>query len=435
MLAVSFYGLLAPAAEFAESDGSYAGFEFVPVSVGIAVGAAFVYFVDVLMPNGPVSLLAEEKSDCDNVAKRASQASQGGTVSILHDATGALKGSHRGSNAAVEDVPFDLSSSLVASPSARLVDLVQRERSRMDLVCDDASDGDGASSDNDGQDGNSEPTDAAAARRRRKNRTVSKKPVAKRARSDPVDTKPRKDDALALEDVELSRENRTQQLLEMFATGVKVDTNSMNKAVAVSMAAAGNKSDNGDVSDKLTLLEEQVAANERRVAAAKREKEQQRARSRRRMMLLIFAVTLHNFPEGLAVGLSFASINTGGDGASELSTFDSAKTLAVGMAIQNIPEGLAVSLPLLRIGYSPLKAFFYGQLSGLVEPLGGILGAAINETSVMVYALAFAAGAMLYVVCDDMIPEMHSNGNGRVASVSFIIGFIGMMILDTADIV
>ncbi|XP_068120666.1 zinc transporter ZIP11 isoform X1 [Hyperolius riggenbachi] len=147
----------------------------------------------------------------------------------------------------------------------------------------------------------------------------------------------------------------------------------------------------------------------------------------RRIMLLILAITIHNIPEGLAVGVGFGAI-----GKTASATFENARNLAIGIGIQNFPEGLAVSLPLKGAGVSTWKAFWYGQLSGMVEPIAGVLGAiAISLAEPMLpYALAFAAGAMVYVVMDDIIPEAQTSGNGKLASWTCILGFVVMMSLD-----
>ncbi|CAI4227624.1 unnamed protein product [Auanema sp. JU1783] len=147
----------------------------------------------------------------------------------------------------------------------------------------------------------------------------------------------------------------------------------------------------------------------------------------RRIVLLILAVTVHNIPEGLAVGVGFGSV-----GKTEAATFETAFNLALGIGLQNFPEGLAVSLPLAAFGHSKLKAFWYGQLSGMVEPIAALFGAAavIFMEPVLPYALAFAAGAMIYVVMDDIIPEAQRNGNGKLASILCIVGFLVMMSLD-----
>jgi ZIP family zinc transporter len=140
-----------------------------------------------------------------------------------------------------------------------------------------------------------------------------------------------------------------------------------------------------------------------------------------RIWLFVLAITIHNFPEGLAVGVSFGS----GDVAAGF-------VIATAIGLQNMPEGLAVALPLLREGYSRRKALGYGTLTGLVEPLGGLLGAAIVVISrpLLPWGLAFAAGAMLFVIADEMIPESHKKGYQREATFGLIAGFVIMMLLD-----
>ncbi|XP_073091966.1 zinc transporter ZIP11 isoform X2 [Manis javanica] len=132
-------------------------------------------------------------------------------------------------------------------------------------------------------------------------------------------------------------------------------------------------------------------------------------------------------PEGLAVGVGFGAI-----GKTASATFESARNLAIGIGIQNFPEGLAVSLPLRGAGFSTWRAFWYGQLSGMVEPLAGVFGAfaVVLVEPILPYALAFAAGAMVYVVVDDIIPEAQISGNGKLASWTSILGFVVMMSLD-----
>lgn len=149
----------------------------------------------------------------------------------------------------------------------------------------------------------------------------------------------------------------------------------------------------------------------------------------RRVLLLVIAITLHNFPEGMAVGVGFGSI-----GHSNSASFSNAVNLAIGIGLQNFPEGLAVSMPLRREGMSPFKAFMWGQLSGLVEPIGGILGAGavMVVQPILPYALSFAAGAMIFVVVDDLIPEANQSGNQKLATAGVIVGFIVMMAMDVA---
>lgn len=150
----------------------------------------------------------------------------------------------------------------------------------------------------------------------------------------------------------------------------------------------------------------------------------------RRTTLLILAITLHNIPEGLAVGVAFGAAAAGLPGA----TLTGALALAIGIGIQNCPEGLAVSLPLRREGLSRRKSFFYGQLSAMVEPLAGVIGAAVvlMAQAILPYALAFAAGAMIFVVVEELIPESQSGGHRHVATLGALLGFTVMMVLDVA---
>ncbi len=149
-----------------------------------------------------------------------------------------------------------------------------------------------------------------------------------------------------------------------------------------------------------------------------------------RVTLLILAITLHNFPEGLAVGVAFGATAAGLPSA----TLAGAMALALGIGIQNLPEGLAVSMPLHREGASHLKSFWYGQLSGMVEPIAGVLGAAtvLVARPILPYAMAFAAGAMIFVVAEDLIPEAQQSGNTHEATWGVLLGFAIMMFLDVA---
>lgn len=150
----------------------------------------------------------------------------------------------------------------------------------------------------------------------------------------------------------------------------------------------------------------------------------------RRSVLLVLAITIHNIPEGLAVGVAFGALKYGLTEAS----FAAACALAIGIGIQNFPEGIAVSVPLRREGMSRLKSFWYGQLSGLVEPIAGVLGAwaVIMMTPLLPYALAFAAGAMIFVVVEEVIPESQREGNVDLATSGAMLGFAVMMVLDVA---
>ena len=149
-----------------------------------------------------------------------------------------------------------------------------------------------------------------------------------------------------------------------------------------------------------------------------------------RSILLVLAITLHNFPEGLAVGVAFGAAAAGLSSA----TVAGAVALAVGIGLQNFPEGMAVSVPLRREGMSRPKSFWYGQLSGVVEPVAGVLGAAavLLITPILPYALAFAAGAMIYVVVEELIPESQLESITDVATIGAMLGFAVMMTLDVA---
>ncbi|MGC9308684.1 MAG: ZIP family metal transporter [Thermoplasmatota archaeon] len=149
-----------------------------------------------------------------------------------------------------------------------------------------------------------------------------------------------------------------------------------------------------------------------------------------RSTLLILAITLHNIPEGLAVGVAFGAVAANLPAAS----FAGAVALAVGIGIQNFPEGLAVSMPLRGEGLSRSKSFWYGQLSAIVEPLFAVLGAGavIIFRIILPYALAFAAGAMIFVVVEEVVPESQRNGNTDVATMGAMAGFAVMMVLDVA---
>ena len=150
----------------------------------------------------------------------------------------------------------------------------------------------------------------------------------------------------------------------------------------------------------------------------------------KRSLMLISSITLHNIPEGLAVGVAFGSIAYNLEGA----TLASAILLAIGIGLQNFPEGTAVSVPLLREGFSRKKAFLYGQLSGIVEPISGVIGAllVIRIRTLLPFLLAFAAGAMIYVVVEELIPESQSNEKKDLMALFTLVGFSVMMILDLA---
>lgn len=150
----------------------------------------------------------------------------------------------------------------------------------------------------------------------------------------------------------------------------------------------------------------------------------------RRSILLVTAITLHNIPEGLAVGVAFGGVIAGVTSVD----LSAAIALTIGIGLQNFPEGIAVAMPLRGEGVSRFKSFWFGQLSALVEPCAAVLGAAavLYAAALLPYALSFAAGAMIYVVVEELIPESHQSGNVDLATVSFVGGFGVMMVLDVA---
>jgi ZIP family zinc transporter len=147
-------------------------------------------------------------------------------------------------------------------------------------------------------------------------------------------------------------------------------------------------------------------------------------------ILLVLAITLHNIPEGLAVGVAFGALGTDLSSAS----FAGAVALAIGIGLQNFPEGVSVAVPLRREGFSRWKSFKYGQLSGIVEPIAGVVGAVavVQMQEILPYALSFAAGAMMFVVVEELIPESQINKNTDIATLGTLLGFTIMMVLDVA---
>uniref|UniRef100_A0A915PRJ4 Zinc transporter ZIP11 n=1 Tax=Setaria digitata TaxID=48799 RepID=A0A915PRJ4_9BILA len=307
MTAASFWSLLAPAIELSEAELGV--FAFLPVAVGFAAGAGFVYGADRIMP----SCVFSEVS----------------VVDLLK-----------------EDVRI-----VEAKPSKPLDVVVEESVSMVKLK---------------------EANDNIA-----------------RYGSDPAKT--------------------TDQIIRRRAAKNRVHGLESNDAVGVTDNTDASTSDAATTTVTVTENGNQVIDKEQALITSI---------SWRRILLLIIAVTVHNIPEGLAVGVAFGSI-----GKTAKATFESAFTLALGIGLQNFPEGLAVSLPLAAFGHTKMKAFFYGQLSGMVEPIAALAGSAavILMEPVLPYALSFAAGAMIYVVLDDIIPEAQRNGNGRLASLSAIV--------------
>lgn len=149
-----------------------------------------------------------------------------------------------------------------------------------------------------------------------------------------------------------------------------------------------------------------------------------------RSILLVLAITLHNIPEGLAVGVAFGALANNPD----VGVLSGAVALAIGIGLQNFPEGAAVSIPLRREGFTRLRAFNYGQLSGMVEPVAGVIGAylVLAIEPLLPYALSFAAGAMIFVVVEELIPESQTGNETNLSTIGAMLGFATMMFLDVA---
>ena len=169
------------------------------------------------------------------------------------------------------------------------------------------------------------------------------------------------------------------------------------------------------------------------VTHARRESMCESKKRTNRILLLVLSITLHNIPEGLAVGVAFGALHAGGYTTEALM---GAVTIALGIGLQNFPEGAAVSLPLRREGYSARRSFLVGQASGMVEPIAGVLGAimVVHMTAILPFALAFAAGAMILVAVHELIPECQQNqdANPYFATMGIVCGFALMMVLDVA---
>ncbi|HHW7569483.1 TPA: ZIP family metal transporter [Mannheimia haemolytica] len=148
--------------------------------------------------------------------------------------------------------------------------------------------------------------------------------------------------------------------------------------------------------------------------------------------LLFLAITIHNIPEGLAIGVTFGALATQVSGVD--ASIMGAIGLAIGIGLQNIPEGSSLTLPIRGEGHSRKKAFWYGSMSAVVEPIAAVIGAVfvLSMTAILPYALAFAAGAMIFVVVEELIPESQSSGNTDIATLSLMLGFVVMMVLDVA---
>ena len=211
--------------------------------------------------------------------------------------------------------------------------------------------------------------------------------------------------------------------------GSNVTQKNNDNGEVVSKQTAGTNQDNNSSNHSITNTTNDSNSTKSNKPSGS-ETENNKTKSLKRCIMLILSITLHNIPEGLAVGVAFGGIAYGIEGA----TLSSALMIALGIGIQNFPEGTAVSVPLRREGLSRKKAFFFGQLSGLVEPISGVLGAllVLKVRTLLPFLLAFAAGAMIYVVVEELIPESQTNKRKELMALFTLIGFSIMMILDVA---
>jgi len=471
MLAASYWSLLKPAIEFAESSGIYGKLSFVPSVVGVLLGAAFVWGADKLIPHeevDPVAVLAEQSIDPtlpvevdgpDDATKLNERLGQsGGGRSPV---SGGVIGTHAtlvaASNAEEEDDSKDDICEIelhdLQGPAAAALERSRSRRSRHQNAPPnvDKSAATPASSRRGRASNRSSPRrKSSGSRSRRSSRRQSKATVDAHDHDHASDLKESKND-------ESRSERKTEDLSMMEAGGMEESASLRGEKDGAIHATSPKKS---SPSPEATQSRSIDASPTRKVSDANapmsdadRLASEQR-RSWHRILLLVVAIALHNFPEGLAVGVGFGALGTLPDPAIDhsqplnstantaaqaeydknyMTSFNDARNLAVGIGLQNLPEGLAVSLPLIRIGLSRHKAFFYGQLSGMVEPLGGLLGAGLIQIMepVLPYALAFAAGAMIFVVFEDIVPETRvPGGYPQLASCFLMIGFCIMMAMD-----
>lgn len=399
MVAASFWSLLNPAIEMAENSMLYGSFAFVPVTIGFLVGALFVFGCDLLITKFGLNtfniiLQISKNDEKDNSTNNDCPSINYGTnkLNIIDDDGNEIH------------IPDDQHIRLEMLPASNVKTVHNSDDSSNDSndsslhltnIPRISSFSDCLTAQHQNNPDRHQSISVDEYYRQRAKSNLNRKSQSQDLKNTPksvnsISSEPRR------------RKNSTFDLHNLSTTNHNARTED-------------------DVHDPAENLLRETPAN---VAAAAAIAEQWK-----RIILLVIAITVHNIPEGLAVGVSFGAI-----GSTNSSTFESARNLAIGIGIQNFPEGLAVSLPLRAAGFSVWRALWYGQLSGMVEPIFGVLGAiAVTMVSlVLPYALAFAAGAMIYIVIDDILPEAHASGHGFIATWSAMIGFIVMMILDVA---
>ena len=442
MLAASYWSLLAPALEFAEKSGSYGNHSYIPVSLGLLLGAAFVYGADCCIPH--------EAGDAVAVLTRSAAASASASAA---SGTAPQSDGRRKKDDGADERPFTSSAAQVSQQASALSRTLSLSRKRN---ASSARLSVGAATPNDFD------VDEMEAHRLSPSSSVSSQGQNGRQVSSSSSGSGKKSGASSRRSGSSSSRKKSTRRKPSMA-GLDLDALSEGPiAESPTFSPVGSASSGVGASASSTSGTVPVSDADRRA-------------SWHRILLLVIAIVIHNFPEGLAVGVGFgalasvqpldpsaaaaatvtaavtssspgvaidaAGINaTAALAAAEAiraeqyaSLFADARNLAFGIGLQNAPEGLAVSLPLLRVGYSRTEAFMYGQLSGMVEPIGGLLGAALIGwmEPVLPYALAFAAGAMIFVVVEDLVPETRAPGGfPTLASAFTMVGFVVMMSMD-----
>jgi zinc transporter ZupT len=409
MIAASCFGLIIPAMKFAGASGLYGAHSWVPAVIGVMLGAAFVHAADLMIPHDAADTVtvltgepAAEEHDEDDIEAAKPLTSETSELNS-HDHASVKMHLDEPRSAAIEMQEVTLANDKNVVPAGQ------------DVAA-----------------GSVEAENEAA---------PDSSPVAATTTSNRQCSESSKDE---------SKDESKQPELQASATSATSDASIVSTSVKQVVCESS--------ASQLASTSASEAAEAAAAAAAIRDPitgqtALERRQSWRRILLLVIAIVIHNFPEGLAVGVGFGALATVKThepaSTSEVdilaaqkltddeynSVFDSAKTLAIGIGLQNFPEGLAVSLPLMRVGYSRTRAFWWGQLSGMVEPIGGVLGAGVITymQPLLPYALSFAAGAMIFVVVHDILPETRAKGGYPMLACWFIMaGFALMMAMDVA---
>lgn len=406
MVAASFWSLLNPAIEMAENSMLYGSFAFVPVTIGFLVGALFVFGCDLIITKFSLNTFNIILQISKNEEKANSTNDNCASHTLSNHEVNRLSISDNDSNKI--HITDDQHIRLEMLPETNSIN----DDNHCDVIPNDMSDSHLQTSSMPRISSFSDCLTAQHQHTPNKQKLItSDEYYRQRAKNS------------------LNRKSQSQELQNSTKSVNSINSEPRrrkNSTFDLHNLSTSNRKSNLRTADEVNDVAESLLRETPPTAAAVAAAI---AEQWKRIILLVIAITVHNIPEGLAVGVSFGAI-----GSTNSSTFESARNLAIGIGIQNFPEGLAVSLPLRAAGFSMWRALWYGQLSGMVEPIFGVLGAvAVTMVSlVLPYALAFAAGAMIYIVIDDILPEAHASGHGFIATWSAMTGFIVMMILDVA---